>query len=321
MTNSSIIDQLKNIYKKESTSFKTYLLVILPTLLAWSANFEAVQENGDKALCLGQVKDAEELYINFLKNAPQNEISYAKARLASVYYKDQEHEKAFKTFLEALALLDKKETAPLSNEENKVYQAALKVYLDKAGLTPHETAEKILNDFGSVYDQNRSYHHLGYFIALSYANLGQYDRFFEEFYKSYVEDPQHFLAFKAKAALHIKLFERAKVDSEREEQRQWIVKYAEQAVALQPQDSSLYRMILGFTPDSSKGVVLRAYLNKIIDQNIVIARIDIPYYVEIAIAFQDYDLGQAFLNKAKEWYAYSRVIDVAQQHLDEKRGS
>lgn len=78
-------------------------------------------------------------------------------------------------------------------------------------------------------------------------------------------------------------------------------------------------MILGFTTEENKAAMLRTYLNKIIDQNIVLSRIDIPYYVEIAIAFEEYDLAQKFLDKAKDWYAYSRVVNVAQQRLDEGR--
>lgn len=299
---------------------QTYLgAIILPAVLAWSANFEAVQEKGDSALRSGHLKEAEALYSNFLKSAADDEIGLAMTRLAITYYKDQEHEKAFETYLEALEQAKIEELKKLSDEESKVYELALKIYLDNAGLTPDETALKIAQQFGTAYEKNPDFHHLGYILAVGHANLGRYDQFFEEFYKSYVNDPKHFLAFKTKAALHIKLFERAKTDAQRAAQRKLIISNAQEAVTLQPHDSSLYRMIMGFTPDESKAAVLSTYLNKIINQNIVISRIDIPYYAEIAIAFKQYDLAQKFLDKAKGWYAYSRVIDVTQQHLDEKR--
>ena len=282
----------------------------------WSAHFEAVQEKGDYALSSGHIKEAESIYSHLLKTAADDEVGYAMTRLAVAYYKDQEHEKAFETFLHALEQSKNEGPSTLSDEEAKVYDLALKIYLDNAGLTPEETAQKIALQFGSTYEKNPDFHHLGYIIAVGYANLGRYDLFFDEFYKSYVNDPKHFLAFKAKAALHIKLFERSKTDDQREQQRRLIISNAQQAAALQPHDSSLYRIILGFSLEKSKAAVLTTYLNKIIDQNIVISRLDIPYYAEIAIAFEQYDLAQKFLDKAKVWYNYSRVIEVAQQHLN-----
>lgn len=291
---------------------------IFSSLLAWSANFEVVQERGNKALHAGQYKQAEAIYSDFLKNASPDDIGYAQTQLAIAYYKDQEHEKAFKTFLEALENVKVGEPIELSDEEASLYEAALKIYLDHAGLTPDETAQKIAAQFGQIYEKKPEFYRLGYILAVGKANLGLYDQFFDEFYKVYIHHPQHFLAFKAKAALHIKLFDRAKTDAQRQEQRKGIISNAQQAALLQPDDSSLYRMILAFTPDESKAAVLSTYLNKIIDQNIVVSRIDVPYYVEIAIAFDQYELAQKFLNKAREWYAYSRVINVAQGHLDEK---
>ncbi len=286
-------------------------------LIAWSANFEAVQEQCDNALRAGHIKEAESLYNNFLKTAEDKEIGYAKSRLAITYYKDQEHEKAFKTFLEALEISGIKESSAISSGEKKVYEEALKIYLDNEGLTAEEKAQKIALQFGPIYEKNPDFYSLGYIIAVGQANQGHYEQFFDLFYKSYLKDPHHFLAYKAKAALHIKLFERAKIDVEREEQRKQIIDNAHQATLLYPRDSSLYRMILGFTPEASKGKILFMYLNKIIEENIVISRTDIPYYVEIAIAFEQYDLAQNFLDKAQNWYAYSRVISAAQQRLDE----
>lgn len=291
---------------------------VIPALLAWSASFEAVHEKADHALSLGHVKEAETFYINFLNTASDEDISFAKTQLAMAYYKDQEHEKAFEIFLEALEQTKVNEPARLSEEESQAYALALKIYVDHAGLTPEETAQKIAHEFKATFEKNPNFYHLGYILAMGYANLGRYDHFFNTFYQSYRNDPKHFLAFKAKAALHVKLFERAKTEEQRQKERRLIINNAEQAAALQPADSSLYRMILGFTPDDSKAAVLSMYLNKIIDQNIVISRIDIPYYAEIAIAFEQYALAQKFLDKAKEWYAYSRVITVAQQRLNDR---
>lgn len=292
--------------------------LLITTLFAWSANFNAIQEKSNIALNAGQIKDAESHYQNFLKEASLDEKGIAKSHLAILYYKDQEHEKAFRLYLDALKEASVEKTIP-SNDELVVYEKALQVYLNHVGNSPDETALKIRSGFASTFEKNPHYYQLGFLLAVGEANLGYYEQFFEHFYSSYRHDPHHFLSYKTQAALHIKLFERAKTDKEREEEREQILKYAKEAVQIQPHDSSIYRMIMGFTSESLKSEALTTYLNKIIDQNIVVSRIDIPYYVEIAIAFKQYDLAQKFLDKTKQWYSYSRVINVAQEYLDEQR--
>lgn len=286
--------------------------------LAWSSNFNSTHQKAENALSQGHIKEAEAIYTQYLETASRDELGIAKMHLAIAYYKDQEQEKAFQAFLEALEVAKIDKLATISAEEKKDYETALKIYLDDAGLTPNETTQKLADQFEGVYEKNPNFYYLGYILAMGHANVGNYDRFFTQFYSSYLSAPEHFLAYKAKAALHIKLFERAGSDEQREFQRKFILDYAQKAVALQPNDTSLYRIILGFTLDKTKAETLAIYLNKIIDQNIVVSRIDIPYYVEIAIAFDKIKLAQKFLDKAREWYSYSRVINVAQQHLDEK---
>lgn len=293
---------------------------LLPALLAWSAAFHTVQEKADQALQQGNIKSAAFLYQNYLEKAPFSDQGIVNTHLATIYYRDQEHERAFKTFIDALNLATLEPTISLSKEEESVFNRALTIYLNSAGLTPEETAKKIIDQFGSCCAENPHFFHLAFLIAISHANLGDYEQFFKQFYQAYVHLPHHFLSYKAKAALHIKLFERAKTDQQREKERQWILEYAKHAVAMQPQDSSLYRMIFAFTREELKANTLSLYLNQIIKQNIVISRGDIPYYIEIALAFNLTDLAQKFLDQAKEWYQYSRVISAAQQFIDEKKG-
>lgn len=297
-----------------------YCVALLPTLLALSANFEAVQEKGEQALSNGQIKQAESLYTEFLKTAGDEDSAATKVRLAIAYYKDQEHEKAFKTFLDALDQTPIDHLHQIPSQDDSLYQKALAIYLDTSGPTPDEKAQKIFHFLQTNCKQKSNDSALGYLLAVGYANRGEYDKFFDEFYKSYRLNPGHFLAFKTKAALHIKLFERSQTDQQRQEHRQQILKNANLAADIQLNDSSLYRMIMGFTEDQLKAQTLSVCLNKIINHNIVVSRLDVPYYVEIAIAFHQYELAQKFLDRAKEWYAYSRVINVAQQHLDEQRG-
>lgn len=298
---------------------KSFLITLLPAMLLWSAQFEAIQKKAEHAISQGYIKEAETLYTDFLGQASHTESGITLAHLAITYLKDQEQEKAFKIFLEALEQpIDKQELSNLHEEENNIYQTALKIYLKDGGLVPDETAHTIISQFSSVYEKNGHFHLLGLILAINYANLNQFDLFFDQFYNSYIHYPTHFLVYKTKAALHIKLYERAKTEDQREEHRSHILNNVQKASELEPSDTSLYRMILGFTPDASKPAVLSSCLNKIIDKNIVVSRIDIPYYAEMAMAFDLNELAQKFLDKAQEWYGYSRVITVAQQRLNEK---
>jgi tetratricopeptide (TPR) repeat protein len=294
-------------------------LTLLPILVLWTDAFQLVDSKAQQAIQSGKIKDAETLYKDFiLQSQPSiEEVSLAKKGLALAYFKDQEHEKAFTIFLESLDY--QPQNKDKVHEDSNSYQEALKVYLQDAGLNPKETAVIIETKYKAIYEVNRDDYSLGYLLAVGQANLNQYDRFFDLFYLAYQRDPEHFLAYKSKAALYIKLFERARSDQERECLRIKILSHVEKAIQLEPKDASLYRMLIGLTADSSKQAVLVQNLKKIVDNNIVISRIDIPYYAEMAIAFEEYDLAQDFLNKAREWYSYSRVITVAQQHLDEIR--
>lgn len=295
-----------------------YFLAIMPLVFSGSTDFKNVQAEFHAALQQGNYKKAQELCMSYLNVATPKEVGWAKAQLAIAYYKDQEHEKAFIAFLEAL-LTSNEQPATASKNETEAYQKALKIYLEDAGLSPIETARKILGKFETHDQEIKDDPHLNFLIALSYANLGQYDRFFEKFYDSYVNNPQHFLVYKAKAALCIKLYERAKTLEERTAQADWIIRHAQKALELNPQDTSLYRMILGFTPPDKKANRLKTIIEKLIDRNIVVARQDIAYYNELAIFFQQYDLAQKFLDKARSWYAYSRVIHEAQEYLNQQR--
>lgn len=295
-----------------------YFVVFTPLVLSGVMHFKLIQEKCYEALHAGDYKKAQEICVHYLNEASPQDVGLAKTQLAIAYYKDQEHEKAFITFLEALEIPSERSESVVEYETES-YQDALKIYLEDAGLSPLETARKILGKFETAEQIKKDDAYLNFLIALSYANLGQYDRFFEKFYASYLKNSHHFLVYKAKAALSIKLYERAKTPEERTMQADCIIGYAQKAIELNPQDTSLYRMILGFVPSDKKAYWLQTIIQKLIDQNIMIARQDIAYYNELAIFFQQYDLAQKFLDKARSWYVYSRVINEAQQHLNQQR--
>lgn len=265
----------------------------------------------EKAITEGDYKKAIFLYQNLLKEQAISATSDPlELSLTLAYLKDQNQEMAFKTFLSLLEKNSLPEAIVLNLEEAS-YQKALKIYLDKSS-NPQEIAKKILVDFPP--DSQLS--PIGYIQASSYANLNQYDRFFSLFYRTYKNFPDHFLADKTKAVLHMKLFERCPLNSEREFHRRSILSHLAKAAENQPSDDSLYKFMILFAPEQEKSGMLRACLNKIIEKNIVISRSDITFYTKEAVEAKELSLAQKFVDAAREWYQFSKVVNAAQQYLD-----
>lgn len=240
--------------------------------------------------------------------------------LAIALFKDQEHEKAFRVFLEALETVCDRPSIPISEEETQLYEHALQVYLHRQG-NPIEVANEILRDYSSFADAHKNYYVFNYIVAAAEAKTGLFPSFFERFYRSYRYYPNHYMAYKTKAALHIKLFNRARIPSEREAERSKILENGNLALEAYPHDPSLYKVLLSFTPENQRAKMLNVYLNKIIDNNIIITRTDLVGYVHKAVDYKQYEVAQRLLNKGRESYNYSRLIVEAQKYLDEAKAN
>lgn len=236
--------------------------------------------------------------------------------LALAYYRDQNQEKAFQAYLQALDAVIPKESPAITDKERALYDEAMVIYLNPLGENPIEVSHQILKKYQPVMAIEANYFALGYIVAAAYANLEMFPEFFERFYISYCHLSQHYLAFKTRAVLHSKLFSRARTMEERELQRQGILDNLEQAIQYNPKDTSLYKMVLASARDEQKPQLLSTYLKKIIDENIITPRVDILFYVQQGVANNRSDLAQQFINKAREWYQYSRSVDAAQQYLN-----
>lgn len=274
-------------------------------------------ELAEKNLMKGNFKEAIYTYEKLLEE--QKDIGEIKAKLAVAHYKDQDQEKAFKIYLEALEETSAKETAFISEEESHYYKKALEIYLEAGKESSQEVAVALRKEFAPIYSMHPEYSTLGYIMAVAYANLGMYEEFFETFYHSYKNFPDHYLAVKTKGVLYIKLMERARLLEEREKYRERVLTYFREAVEKNPEDISLYRMLMVFSDEKNRSEIVKVYLKKIVDANMMVPRTDIQFYVQQAVAIGEYDLAQKFIDKSKEWYSISRMITAAQQHLDQHR--
>jgi tetratricopeptide (TPR) repeat protein len=276
-----------------------------------------------KLLAEGHYKGAiKELTSLTLKADEKDRGEYLRL-LAESYYKDQEHEKAFKTYLESLNALSSKNTYTATEEENQLYREALKIYLDERERDPKMISLKIRDLYAGIWRLHPNYANLGYLVAIAYANLGDYPDFFEIFFQSYLHVPEHFLSYKSQGLLHLKLYERARTPEEKEEERKAVLLNFKKAKELFPMDPTLYKMEIAFSIDKEN--VIERNLKEIIDKDIVIPRSDLSFYFDQLFSFGKNVLASEFLLKARKWYPYSRTLDAANEVLqaktDENRGS
>lgn len=281
-------------------------------LLCASANLLGSHEIIKVKESLGDLKRA-------LEQDSQKDRSLKEKELASAYYKDQDLDRAFQSYLNALNHAEIEATPlEMGSDEEAFYKEALRVYLSPKQESPQDVAELIKDIYTGTLRLHPDYYHLGYLLALAYANLSQFDRFFDLFYASYLRLPDHYLAYKTKAILHIKLFERAKTPIEKEKERAQVLLNLEEAKKRYGKDLSLYKMQIAFSEDNERNLIVQKMVLQILDNNLEIPRADLPYYFDQLLAYGQLDLAEKFLKRARQWYPYSRTLDAAEEMLQRK---
>jgi hypothetical protein len=293
-----------------------FLILMFP---AFGLLAENVAETAFKA---GDYKKSIAAFQEIIKSIPDDQKGPLLVQLASAYWKDQYQEPAFKNFLNALHYTSAAPSPALSEDEQKLYEQGLKIYLDHLlSGSPKEMARQLLGVGKATMEAHPDYYLLNLLLSTAYANLGQFEEFFNAFYRSYPYYSNHYLTYKTQAILHIKLFEREASLKSKDEQRQLVYEYITKAMEQNPQDISLYKIGLSFTLAGEQKSVLKTYLNQIIEKNIVIPRHDVAAFVQQAIEFNELDLAQKIVDKSREWYQYSRVIDEVQHSLNQHKAN
>lgn len=192
--------------------------------------------------------------------------------LVLVYWKDQQQEKAFKKFLELLANT-KTPSLPI----------------------------------GDIDEPQRLY-----LLANSNANQGHFEDFFKLYLQAYQQYPHHYLAYKGKASILIKIFERTPNSNERENLKSKIVENLLIASNQFSKDISIYKMIFTFAPKNNRKELISQILRKMISDNIIVQRSDIPFFIQHAIDAQNEEDAKQFIEKARTWYPNSHFVDAAE---------
>lgn len=249
--------------------------------------------------------------------AEKSELFY---QLSLAYYQDQEIEKAFDHFLEALKFTQKKRLPKWDKKESALYFQALEEYWVHAGHNPIEVANELIERYGETANQNPHYLHLNFLIATAYANLGKYDCFFEKFFRGYPYLQETFLAYKTRGILYLRLAQHSRFSEERRKLKQEAFQSLTTALQLGPKDASLYKVLMGLAKEAENNGLIICYLQKLIENKTMIPRSDIYLYVREAVALKEFDLGQKVIDQAKEYYDYSRTLLEAQDYLNQFRG-
>ncbi len=297
-----------------------FCVILSATVLAEDAK----QINEMQAIAIEErdLKKAIKIQQDKIDQAEEIDKAQYTEELALLYLKDQDQEKAFAAFLKVLDLIAfaagqetvSAETIFVNDEVE--YKRAFSIYLDPASESPTATAINLIKALLPVIKAKPDQYLLDYFVAIAYANLGKYEEFFTHFYRAYRFYPAHYLAFKTKAVMHIKLLERTRLESGRAEQRQAIMDNLTLALEREPQDITIYKLLISFSPKEKKRDQVQLCLNKIINGNIMIPRSELMFYVIEAVDVSDHELAQRFIDRAKVWYPQSRIVTSAQNYLD-----
>lgn len=241
-------------------------------------------------------------------------------QLACALFRDQEVDKAFHHFLIALKSIPLKPTPQMKQEEKKLYEAALCDYLGGAGSYPVRVAKQMLERYGEPAKANSEWVHLNFLMATAYANLGLYNDFFESFYHAFPYLGETFLAHKTRGILYVRLSQHGRSPEERHAYQEEAFHYLTLALDRNPEDSSLYKVLIFLAKDEKNDSLVLKYLQKMVEHKAHISRSDIYLYVREAVALGESVLGQQIIDLACTQYDFSRAISAAQEYLNQCRG-
>jgi tetratricopeptide (TPR) repeat protein len=239
---------------------------------------------------------------------------------AIAHMRDQDLERGFQVFLDALEDLKDQPAPSVSEEEKGLYEKALKIYESREShCFPKENALKIYQEFKQIADSRKEYYLLNLVMGTAYANLGRFEEFFNVFYRSYPYYKDHYLSYKIRAIVHIKLFERARTLQEREGQGQLVYTHILKAIEKNPSDLGLYKIAILFAPDTHKQQAVELAMHRFVDENVAVPRGDVYFFAYHAVSAGLLGRAQKFVDQSRAQYQYSRAIDEAQEYINKHK--
>ncbi|MCB1180814.1 MAG: hypothetical protein KDK55_02160 [Chlamydiia bacterium] len=254
------------------------------------------------------------------KNLPLKQQGILYRDLAEAHYHDQELIRGYKAFLQALQCTSLSHEAPaMCEEEKKIYEEALLLYREEGGGNPICLSKKLCDHYALIGEEHPEYIHLNFLLSTAYANLGMYDRFFKEFYKGYPYFKETSLACKTQGILLIRLAQTSGLEEERVELRKEGIFKLERAVELDPNDSSLYKVLIYLAKEDKREACLIGYLEEVCRRRVKLSREEIYPYVKEAIFLHQPVLAEDLIDLWQTWYPYSRSIEAARKFLEQTK--
>ncbi len=244
-----------------------------------------------------------------------------KVELAIRYAQEQELERAFCTFLQALDETAAQPPPQLTEAEKVLYEEAQKLYLSESSSKAKQVAARLRQEYGNALALHPDYYRLQYLLALAYANSGDFEEFFARFYPSYRHLPNHYLADKTRALLDLKLMLWAKTPEEKARYRQRIYQSALKGLAQYQGDYGLYKMAIAFAPSEKKAEVTATSLNNMLAAPMILPREEFLFFIKEAAETGRMDLAQRLLEQAKSRYGEGRAIRAAEEWMAGYKGA
>jgi len=225
-----------------------------------------------------------------IQTAPTSSLYF---NLAKAHLKDQEVDRAFLAFLDALDQTERKEGLEMPKDALTAYfQGNLPIELK-----PDDLAHNFI-------------------ASISLANQGHFDLFFDHFFAGYPYFKGSFLDFKIRGIIYLRLSQKAV------EKREFYLTEAQKnlrkALALECNDASLYRSLILLAKDAKKEEDILFYLEKLAKSEAHFLRQDILFYVQEAMMLGRREIAEVVVEKGKQLYSYSRSIEAAEKILGSK---
>lgn len=261
-----------------------------------------------QAMTFEEVKKELETCCTLLAENPKD--PQAHYRLAIGYFYDQELNLAFKHFLLALEAVK-----PQKQHSLEKCKEALESYLSGAGSDSIRAATELLSQY-----KNETSQEMKFLLSIAYANLGEYETFFRDFFEGYPYFCETFLAYKIRGILALRLAQHETDTKEASLYTEMGFAHLTRALELYPTDPSLYNVLIFLAKDEKNDALVANYLRKIVEHSVKIARADIYLYVREAVALGEVEMAQKIIDQARKHYEFSRAISAAQDYLNQHRG-
>lgn len=227
-------------------------------------------------------------------------------RLARAYFYDQELDASFRHFLYALDFSERK--APISFDSCR---EALDFYLSQSGADPITVATQMLKRYNEKNSKE-----LGFILSIAYANIGDYESFFELFFDAYPHLYDSFLAHKTRGILSLRVMQGQTDPKICAEYREKALNHLTDALEQNASDAALYKILISLAKDEKNDTLVGNYLHKMVEHGVKMARADIYLYVREAVALDECILAKQLIDQAKKYYEYSRAITAAEDYLN-----